>query len=101
MDKDFLDKREKELREQYPDSFSHAELRSGEIYLGYYIAEAAGPQASIYRDHGMPSARVSLTPIMKWYKDIRKITYYALFVNLRELIEAEEKERLKKLASAS
>ena len=73
--------------------FDHPDLREGEVYLGNMIIDAVAVQIGIYHCNGMPSARRGKTPIMgkpRGSKDNQEFEYFPMFVNLRELIAAEQ-----------
>ena len=95
MEQAEIDKRIKELRAQAPSMFSRPELREGEICIGHWTIESAIMAASIHKEAGMLSARVSISAIPGTLgvhsggeRNIR-VGFHHVFVSQREFVLAE------------
>lgn len=80
---------EKRWRREYSEMFSHPELQEGEIWIGNKLADLVLAQIVSYRSGGVPSARHRIG-FLKEFKG-NQLTYYPMFMNLRELIIANKK----------
>ena len=83
--------REKEMREQYPDAFTHPELMPGEVFIGSQVVDVVYLNVGIYQQNGVASARVGNPTLGKLKGFDREFQFHPVFVNLHELIVAEEK----------
>lgn len=86
-----MDQQEKEMREQYPDMFTHPELLPGEVFIGSQVVDVVYFNVNIYRQNGLPSARVGNPTLGKLKGHGEEFQFHPVFVNLMELIAAEEK----------
>ncbi|MFA6076772.1 MAG: hypothetical protein WC735_01710 [Candidatus Paceibacterota bacterium] len=88
--------------------FTHPRLLPGEVWIGNQVMEVVYLNASIYRQHGVPSARVGKESVKVHlqYKVNDGVSEEgdfegrSIFVNLNELIAAMEKDELEHPVSA-
>src|SRR5262245_21412309 len=80
------------LKEKFPNSFSQPGLKPNEMCIGLHIAEVAGVQATIYRAHGLPSARTGPGCMSKVGGVEKEVSCFPIFVDVREFVESEEAE---------
>ena len=87
-----MKQKEQEMREKFPHMFVHPELRAGEVWAGDCLIDVVSINAQIYRNEGVPSTRISPNPTMGKIKGIEvDMEFRAVFMDLKELILAEEK----------
>lgn len=89
--------KEKEIREKYPQKFSHPEIRPGGIWLGDQIVELAMANEMVYRANGLPSIRLGNPSLRKreGCGDF-EFDHRPMFANLQEVMALEEKYKLEK-----
>ena len=95
MNKELLEQRERELRNEYPDMFDTPDLEIDEVCLGVIMVDAAEIQASLYNSKGLKTARVGVTDL---FPNESGITYRAIIVKLKEYLELDERYRQSSLS---
>ena len=88
MDYAQIEAEEKRWRNEYPEMFTHPELKEGEVWVGDVLSDLLLAQVHSYRSNGVPTARCG-KPFLKLRQGHQE-TYNPIFMNLHELIIANE-----------
>ncbi len=97
MNQSEIGSRAREMREEWPDMFTHPELKEGEVCINDgVVCDAATAQAAVYRSIGLTSARLGKAFLGKLKGSEQDFQFYPIFADLNELIIAEDADKRKK-----
>lgn len=97
MTQEQIEQKEKEMRKENPEMFTHPDLQPGEVWLGDHLCDIVPIHVDTYKENGMPSARRGDKPVEGKLKRTKgTFDFYPIFVNLQELIVAEDEYKQKK-----
>lgn len=93
-----VQQRLRELKERHPESFTQQGIAKDEIFLGFYVIDAAPFSVALMQKQGIKSARLGskgiTQPIQGWSgeKNVTlQVKWLPIFANAEEFILAELK----------